>query len=200
MARRITERRRRIALPPQIPFALCIFAFNPRHVLLGFVIPRAMHEDHRQSFLRNKRSGLNCVQSAFGFALVLRVRRCKGAAMKMNRRNWLLAARVGLAGLCIFLVGAGITVVRTWLKPEHPPAGVDSSSGPHLANGGTLLLPPETQQSLGVRVVEARQSTRVRELPPLSGSIGFDVSRLARVHSRFAGEVVAIGTTATGPF
>src|SRR5262245_31710499 len=120
--------------------------------------------------------------------------------MKINRRNWLLAARVGLAGLCIFLVGAGITVVRSWLKPEHPSPAGDSSSGPHLTNGGTLLIPPETQQSLGIRVVEARQAMRVRDLPPLAGSLGLDVNRLARVHSRFPGEVVAIGTAATGPF
>jgi membrane fusion protein, heavy metal efflux system len=119
--------------------------------------------------------------------------------MKINRRTWLLAARVGLAGLCIFLVGAGITVVRTWLKPQHPPSPGESSYGPRLSNGGILLIPPETQQSLGIRIVEARAATRQRDLPPLAGSLGLDVNRLARVHSRFPGEVVAIGTTATGP-
>src|SRR5262249_2520492 len=64
----------------------------------------------------------------------------------------------------------------------------------------TLLIPPETQQSLGMQMVEARPPTQPRELAPLTGSLGLDVNRLSRVHSRFPGEVVALGATAEGPF
>src|SRR5262249_1604504 len=49
-------------------------------------------------------------------------------------------------------------------------------------------------RALGVRMAEATASRRPRELPALTGTLALDTDRLVRVHARFAGEVVTLGT------
>ena len=56
----------------------------------------------------------------------------------------------------------------------------------------TLHLEPATVKSLGVRVVAAQAVTQPRLLD-LQGSLALDTNKLVRVHSRFAGEVIALG-------
>src|SRR5262245_16130403 len=119
--------------------------------------------------------------------------------MRTARQRWLLAAQIGLPCLGLLLVGAGIPVMRTLLKPAEPaPANVNGGR-PHLVED-RIFLPPETVQSLGVRIEPARRLTQPPELPPLTGSLAIDLSRLALVNSRFAGDVVALQRVANEVF
>jgi cobalt-zinc-cadmium efflux system membrane fusion protein len=59
----------------------------------------------------------------------------------------------------------------------------------------TLRLAPATVKSLGVQVVAAEAVTQPRLLD-LQGSLALDTNKLVRVHSRFAGEVIALGQMA----
>ena len=58
-----------------------------------------------------------------------------------------------------------------------------------------LRVPPDVIKALGIRTVPAKRSTSSRSLV-LNGSLALDANRLARVHPRFGGEVVEIGTIA----
>jgi cobalt-zinc-cadmium efflux system membrane fusion protein len=59
----------------------------------------------------------------------------------------------------------------------------------------TIRLPADVVSRLGVKTQAAKPASDRRPLE-LSGSLAFDSNRLARVHSRFAGEVVELGRVA----
>jgi len=92
---------------------------------------------------------------------------------------------------------ATVPLVKKWLKPDE--AKTDSSAKPELARlvqgqPDTLELPAEVAKALGI------QTAAVKPAPPseplrLSGTLFLDPSRLARVHSSFAGRVVSIAST-----
>src|SRR5262249_7586487 len=117
----------------------------------------------------------------------------RGRTMRTARQRWLLAAQIGLPCLGLLLVGAGIPVMRKLLKPAEPAPANANCGRPHLVED-RIVLPPETVQSLGVRIEPARRLTNPLELPPLTGSLAIDLSRLAPVNSRFPGEVAALGS------
>ncbi|WP_165251246.1 efflux RND transporter periplasmic adaptor subunit [Paludisphaera soli] len=56
-----------------------------------------------------------------------------------------------------------------------------------------LVVPAAVVEALKIRTEAARAASEVRSLS-LSGSLALDANRLARVHPRFEGEVVEIGT------
>src|SRR5581483_210442 len=58
----------------------------------------------------------------------------------------------------------------------------------------TLAIPSDVAKALGLKTVQASSATRPTTLPPLNGVLALDSNRLARVHARFTGEVVALGT------
>ena len=60
----------------------------------------------------------------------------------------------------------------------------------------TLVLPSRVLRSLGVRTTRAIPARRPRVLPSLTGTLALDTNRLVRIHARFAGEVVQLGTVA----
>lgn len=57
----------------------------------------------------------------------------------------------------------------------------------------TLRVPDDVVRTLGIRTAAARTPTRSRTLV-LSGSLVLDTHHLAHVHTRFAGEVIELGT------
>lgn len=61
-----------------------------------------------------------------------------------------------------------------------------------------LGVPPEVVSSLGIKTALAKAATQPQVLPPLQGTLAIDNNRLARVHSPFAGIVVALGTPEKG--
>jgi cobalt-zinc-cadmium efflux system membrane fusion protein len=99
----------------------------------------------------------------------------------------------------------GLPPVKDWsLKDwwKKPAPGSSSADAPHESSAelvpgkpDTLRLPPEVVKRLGVQTAKARRATETRPLE-LSGSLVLDPSHLARVHSRFPGEVVEIADAA----
>jgi cobalt-zinc-cadmium efflux system membrane fusion protein len=82
-----------------------------------------------------------------------------------------------------------------WLRLTGKDKGSDDSgnqaSAVKLVGNDSLELPAETVKILGVEAVPAQKSTQPRKLE-LAGSLGLDTNLLARVHTRFAGEVMQI--------
>jgi cobalt-zinc-cadmium efflux system membrane fusion protein len=76
-------------------------------------------------------------------------------------------------------------------KDKGAEEGADRAEGVKLVGNDGLELPPETVKILGVKVATVKTSTQPRKLE-LAGSLGLDTNLLARVHTRFAGEVMQV--------
>ncbi len=105
---------------------------------------------------------------------------------------FLLAAAGGIA--TVHRMG-GIVIVQSWLHPaasaETLPLPEDSSVALTPGQPGAIDVKPTLVASLGVRAVEATlPAPRSLEL---AGSLALDSARLARVRTRFGGEVVEVG-------
>ncbi|MBI1916446.1 MAG: efflux RND transporter periplasmic adaptor subunit [Planctomycetes bacterium] len=107
----------------------------------------------------------------------------------------------------VAVAGAGTLMALFFLFPgwhtargDGPGPGVarEEKESPRLKRlaEDTLLVPPEVQPALGLRTVAVVAATRPRALPSLTGTLALDTNRLVRIHSRFPGEVVQLGTTA----
>ncbi len=106
-----------------------------------------------------------------------------------------LVLLVGIAAAAVPLVG--LPPVKDWLKksgPETTPTN-ESASAAELVTGSTetLRLPDEVARRLGVHTAPVKTADALRPLE-LTGSLNWDVNRLAPVRSRFPGEVVEIAT------
>ncbi|MBY0525891.1 MAG: efflux RND transporter periplasmic adaptor subunit [Gemmataceae bacterium] len=104
-------------------------------------------------------------------------------------------------GLSALVIGAGsiLLVVAFLLLPKWssaPAIAAPISPEPSLqairVGPETIRLACDAADALGVRTVEVHAASQPRLLT-LSGSLGLDTNRLARVHARFAGEVMEIG-------
>jgi membrane fusion protein, heavy metal efflux system len=101
--------------------------------------------------------------------------------------------------LVLTVTGGGVAALlaRDWWRPavgEPTPAFRETRPALQLLAKDTLGVPPEAVRSLGLRTAPVRPATQPRPLPPLAGSLALDTNRLVRVHARFAGEVVEVGT------
>lgn len=107
--------------------------------------------------------------------------------------------RMLLGGL-LGCIGVGVLVVGLILFQNNRKAQAGAASEvatpkaqrPVRVGLDTLEIPPEVVRSLDVRMATATAATRPRPLPPFTGVLAPDNDRLARVHTRFAGEVVAL--------
>ena len=89
---------------------------------------------------------------------------------------------------------AGFEVNRRRADAERQKAERALTEKQNLLN--TMQVPLVVVKRLGIRTAIVKKATEPRALPPLSGSLAIDTNYLSRVHSRFAGEVVSVGTTA----
>jgi cobalt-zinc-cadmium efflux system membrane fusion protein len=113
-------------------------------------------------------------------------------------RRWLVAfgGVIGAAGL----VGAALVAFNFFqekqVAAEPAPAEVRAAQA-ELVEGrpDTIRLPADVVTRLGVKTQGAKPALERRPLE-LSGSLAFDSNRLARVHTRFGGEVVDLGRVA----
>jgi cobalt-zinc-cadmium efflux system membrane fusion protein len=105
------------------------------------------------------------------------------------RRIGVVAAAVVVAGLL------GTLLLFGFIHSGEPTAsgGEQENSSAALVPGkpDTLRLPPGVVERLGIQVVQAEKPTRPRTLE-LDGSLALDANHLARVHSRFPGEIAAL--------
>jgi cobalt-zinc-cadmium efflux system membrane fusion protein len=112
----------------------------------------------------------------------------------------LLGGLLGCVGVAALVVG--LILFQNYRKaqagaaPEVAAASAPKAPRPVRVGTDTLEIPPEVVRSLDVRTAPAAAATRPRPLPPFTGVLAPDNDRLARVHTRFAGEVVALGTPA----
>jgi cobalt-zinc-cadmium efflux system membrane fusion protein len=104
-----------------------------------------------------------------------------------------------LAGLCLVVL-TGAAIVSSWPRPSKAAKSeVVETESLRLVPGkvDTLALSAQLVHSMGVRT-EQVQSAGSHDRLNLSGSLILDSNRLVRVHSRFAGEVVSIGSVQPG--
>ena len=95
----------------------------------------------------------------------------------------------------IQLVDAAKLGKREEAKPaESTPAAGRPVAGLVSGFDDRLKVPSDVVKALGIRTTAARRAAEARTLS-LSGSLALDANRLARVHPRFDGEVVEVGTT-----
>lgn len=105
-----------------------------------------------------------------------------------------LSSLVGL--LCVSLVGGGAYWFFMLRAANAEPRNVVESAKPESVrriNANTLVIPGDVSTSIGLHVAEVKKATRSRTMAPLPGTLNLD--SIARVHARFPGEIVALGTT-----
>ena len=96
-------------------------------------------------------------------------------------------------------LGGAASLVRTWLAAPPGTPSVQELPKPQLLQTDTLEVSPEVVKALGLKTQQAKKAHSGAGLPPLAGTLALDASRLARLHARFSGEVVELGTIAGQP-
>jgi hypothetical protein len=102
-----------------------------------------------------------------------------------------------LAATAVGALIASAVLLPQWqrVRGESPaPAEVPHSVRATRPSEDTLIVPSRVLRSLGIRTTKAVPARRPRVLPSLTGTLAIDTNRLVRVHARFAGEVVQLGT------
>jgi len=110
--------------------------------------------------------------------------------------------RVGMASLaCVAIIAVGVAALPAfksyWRSSERPIfKEVENGKPESVACIGTdtIRVPDEVAKYLGLRTAAIRRASRSRPLPPLAGSLAFDPAGFCRVHSRFSGEIISLGT------
>jgi membrane fusion protein, heavy metal efflux system len=113
----------------------------------------------------------------------------------MNRLNYRLTF-----GIVLGVLGAGVAVGFFFYQHNHEANAASATEAAKPAERvekiqpDTILLPASVVRTLSIKTAVVQSASHSRQLAPLNGSLALDPDRLARVHSRFAGEVVEIGT------
>ena len=108
----------------------------------------------------------------------------------------------------LILIGLGVTITAgaaAWAALNlparaagRPPQTAAESPPPdrfQRTGRDTLTGSAEAARCVGLKTAVVGAATRPRTLAPFPGTLALDSNRLARVHSRFPGEVVAVATT-----
>lgn len=110
----------------------------------------------------------------------------------------LIRAAMALVGLgvaaCVFL---GIQLYRgnhVGAAPTNHQTTVPELSKPRKIDADTLVVPSDVARTLGLRTMEVPSGIRPQSLPAMTGVLALDHNLLSRVHARFAGEIVGLGT------
>src|SRR5262249_18856548 len=83
--------------------------------------------------------------------------------------------------------------------PSLPgPTAPNAKPGVTVLAADTVSVSPDVIRAVGIRTAEVAAADRPRPLPPLQGVLNVDLNRTVRVHSPFAGIVVALGTADGG--
>ena len=112
----------------------------------------------------------------------------------LQKKSVRLAIALGCA--TPLLAGIGIALAaRAWLQREAHHAAKDPapSAIELVPESGAIQVPPDVAQALGIDVKTVESGTAPRVLT-LAGSLALDPNHLSRVHARFGGEVVEVGS------
>lgn len=113
--------------------------------------------------------------------------------------TWPLIRRVGLT-LAVVAVGAISAYTATKFSAKSgaaapsPAAAADEEKIRRISRT-TIHVPDAVAQNIALQTAVAGPRTRPLPFPPLQGTLALDANRLARVHARFAGEVMTLGET-----
>jgi cobalt-zinc-cadmium efflux system membrane fusion protein len=110
-----------------------------------------------------------------------------------------------VAVICLVIggvVGAAVTKYRAGTAAPAKPAPlrqIDTAEAGrsvhlHPDDRDTVVVPDEVIQSLGIRTARVESAIRSRPIR-MPGSLMLDSNRLARIHSRFEGHVVSLGSS-----
>jgi membrane fusion protein, heavy metal efflux system len=109
----------------------------------------------------------------------------------------ILSSLIGIIGVCLlaggaywfFLVRPANAQQRTLVAEAAKPETVSR------VNADTVAIHGDVSASIGLDIAEVKKATRPRTMAPLPGTLNLDSDRMPRVHARFPGEIVALGTT-----
>lgn len=124
-----------------------------------------------------------------------------GNAMRpIVRRICPAARRLALVALLVATGGSAAYLANR--ARGHPSAApsVEPAKTDKVQRFGRdgVSVPLDMARNMGIQTAVTSGTARALQLPALQGCLALDNNRLARVHSRFAGEVVGVGTTADG--
>ncbi|HQR05928.1 MAG TPA: efflux RND transporter periplasmic adaptor subunit [Gemmatales bacterium] len=108
-----------------------------------------------------------------------------------------------LAVICmvvLLLVGSiagGWMLLRSTARAESPATSNKTVKVETLKRLGLnrFTLPQGYAERVGLQLGEIKRSDQPFQLPPLQGTLALDADQQVRIHSRFAGEIVSLGTT-----
>src|SRR5439155_23756867 len=106
--------------------------------------------------------------------------------------KWLASVALGLLS-----IGAAVLVTSWYLRPSQSQAATDHRpaeprGGIEQVAPGTLQVPPDVVQSLGVKTAPVKPAGEARRLAPLNRSLALDPDHLVHVHAALAGEGVEV--------
>ncbi len=109
----------------------------------------------------------------------------------------LVGSLLGLLGVVLLAGGA------YWFFLVRPANAQQRNSTTEVAkvetvsriDADTLAIHGDVSTSIGLQIAEVKKATRPRTMAPLPGTLNLDSDRMPRVHARFPGEVMALGTT-----
>jgi cobalt-zinc-cadmium efflux system membrane fusion protein len=108
-----------------------------------------------------------------------------------------LGSLIGLLGVTLAVGGVYWFFLVRPVNAESREV-VSEASGPEgvrRTGPDTITVPADVSSSIGLQLAEVKRASRARNMPPLPGSLNVDSDRMPRVLSRFAGEIMALGTT-----
>ena len=123
--------------------------------------------------------------------------------MQIFTKIWQIARRFALV-LFVVVVGGAAAYLATKTSAPAEAGQTQKAETEHAdkisrVGADGLVVPDSIAKNVGLKTVVVSAHCRAIQLPPLQGSLALDTNSLARVHSRFAGEVTAIGTISDPP-
>lgn len=116
----------------------------------------------------------------------------------INRKSWIARAML-VVGLVA--VGGGSMTYYTVIAPraagQSPVVAKPTvEPAPKLVrlSGDRIAVPEELAKNMRLKLAAVVAATKPIPMPPFQGTLAYDTNSLARIHSRFPGEVVSMGT------
>src|SRR5262245_10928218 len=119
----------------------------------------------------------------------------------LAQHGWRVGRAVLLGGLLVVAAGSAVWVgarLPSGSAATAPSQTAESGDKPRRVGRDTLEVSVDLVRRLGVMTMPA-VAPRARPLPPLPGVLAVDNNRFARVHARFGGEVMELGTIEDPP-
>jgi cobalt-zinc-cadmium efflux system membrane fusion protein len=116
-----------------------------------------------------------------------------------RRGRLVIGGLLGCVGAAALVVGVIMFEQHRAARAGTPAAAATPAAAKPVRTGpNSLEIPADVVKSLDVHTAVAVAATRPRPLAPFPGILNLDIDLSARVHTRFAGEIVALGVPNNG--